>query len=91
MALRDLTDKIFFNTGAASGIGAATARAFAAQGCEVILADFDKDGPGSTEKSIAQSGAKVHAVTLDVTDQARYAQVARDHQHANRTGQVVQR
>ena len=33
MALPDLKDKIVFITGAASGIGAATARAFAAQGC----------------------------------------------------------
>jgi NAD(P)-dependent dehydrogenase (short-subunit alcohol dehydrogenase family) len=78
MALPNLTDKIVFITGAASGIGAATARAFAAQGCDVILADLDKNGLATTEKAIAQMGAKVRSVLLDVTDEAQYAQVAKE-------------
>ena len=49
MALPNLKDKIVFITGAASGIGAATARAFAAQGCELVLADLDEAGLASTE------------------------------------------
>ena len=78
MALPNLTDKIVFITGAASGIGAATAQAFAAQGCDVILADLDKNGLATTEKAIAQMGAKVRSVLLDVTDEAQYAQVAKE-------------
>jgi len=78
MALPNLKDKIVFITGAASGIGAATARAFAAQGCELILADLDEAGLASTEISIKQTGAKVHVMALDVTDEARYTQLAQE-------------
>jgi NAD(P)-dependent dehydrogenase (short-subunit alcohol dehydrogenase family) len=78
MALRDLTDKIVFITGAASGIGAATARAFAAQGCELILADLDKDGLAGTRGVVTQAGAKAHSLLLDVADEAMYVQVAHE-------------
>ena len=40
----DLTDKVAVITGAASGIGAATARAFAAQGAKVVVADINAEG-----------------------------------------------
>jgi len=76
MALPNLKDKIVFITGAASGIGAATARAFAAQGCELVLADLDEAGLASTEISVKQAGAKVHVMALDVTDEAQYKQLA---------------
>src|ERR1700751_5986616 len=39
-----LDGKITCITGAASGIGAATARLFAAEGARVIIADVDEDG-----------------------------------------------
>ena len=78
MAIQDLTGKIVFITGAASGIGAATAMAFAECGCELILADLDKDGLASTEQAIAQTGAKVHSLMLDVSNDARYAEVAQE-------------
>ena len=44
MAIPDLKDKIVFITGAASGIGAAIARGFARQRCELVLADVDAEG-----------------------------------------------
>ena len=78
MALRDLREKIVFITGAASGIGAATAHAFAEQGCEVVLADLDESGLASTVESVALTGARVHSVMLDVTDDLQYKQVAED-------------
>lgn len=76
MALPNLKDKIVFITGAASGIGAATARAFAAQGCELILADLDEAGLADTEISIKQMGTRVHVMALDVSDEAQYTQLA---------------
>ena len=76
MALPHLKDKIVFITGAASGIGAATARAFAAQGSELVLADLDEAGLASTEVSVKKAGAKVHVMALDVTDEAQYTQLA---------------
>ena len=76
MALTHLQDKIVFITGAASGIGAATARAFASQGCELVLADLDEAGLASIEVSVKQAGAKAHVVALDVTDEAQYTQLA---------------
>lgn len=76
MALPNLKDKIAFITGAASGIGAATARAFAAQGCVLVLADLDEAGLVRTSTSVTQAGAKVHVMALDVTDEAQYKQLA---------------
>jgi NAD(P)-dependent dehydrogenase (short-subunit alcohol dehydrogenase family) len=40
----DLNNKVAVITGAASGIGAATARAFAAQGARVVVVDINGDG-----------------------------------------------
>jgi len=78
MAMRDLKGKIIFITGAASGIGAATASAFAEKGCELILADLDQNGLDNTQESLAHTGATVHCVLLDVADDARFDQVAQD-------------
>ena len=38
-----LDNKVAVITGAASGIGRATARRFAAEGANVVVADFDDD------------------------------------------------
>jgi NAD(P)-dependent dehydrogenase (short-subunit alcohol dehydrogenase family) len=78
MAIQDLTDKIVFITGAASGIGAATALAFAERGCELVLADLDKEGLASTEQTIAQTGAKVRSLVLDVSNEAQFTEVAQE-------------
>lgn len=52
-------------TGAGSGLGAATARHFAARGAKVVLLDYDIDRAG---KVAAEIGAK--AVKADVSDEA---------------------
>ena len=51
-------------TGAASGIGAATARLFAERGCAVVLADVQRE-PG--EKLAAEIGERARFVRTDVT------------------------
>lgn len=66
-----LEDKVCVVTGAASGIGAETARQFAAVGARVALLDRDEAGARALAEAIAQSGAKAMAVACDVTDPAR--------------------
>ena len=60
--------RIVLITGAAKGIGAATARAFAAEGATVILCDIDM--PSLTETHSALTGTGHLALRLDVTDEA---------------------
>jgi NAD(P)-dependent dehydrogenase (short-subunit alcohol dehydrogenase family) len=57
-------------TGAASGIGLATARRLAAGGAAVALADFDLDGAERAATELAETGVPALAVRLDVTDPA---------------------
>jgi NAD(P)-dependent dehydrogenase (short-subunit alcohol dehydrogenase family) len=59
-----LKDKIAIVTGAAAGIGAATARLFAAEGARVAVADFDEAG---AERIAAEIGAAAIAIHVDVT------------------------
>lgn len=60
-------------TGAASGIGAATARAFAAQGATVAVVDIDGEGAARVAEGI---GAAASAHTCDVTELAQVAATA---------------
>jgi NAD(P)-dependent dehydrogenase (short-subunit alcohol dehydrogenase family) len=54
-------------TGAASGIGLATAKAFAAEGMNVVLADIEEPALGNAEKELAEAGHDVMAVRTDVS------------------------
>ncbi|MFW2830943.1 SDR family NAD(P)-dependent oxidoreductase [Sphingomonas sp. ID0503] len=58
--------KIAVVTGAGGGLGSAMARAFAAEGATVILADADLESAASVAQGI---GPAAHAVHLDVTDE----------------------
>ncbi len=65
-----LGSKVAIITGAASGMGAATARLFAREGAKVVIADM-KDADG---RAIAASiGDGAHFEKLDVTDEANWA------------------
>ena len=62
---KPLARKIVAVTGAGSGIGAAVARAFAAEGAEVVCLDVDQEAAARTAKAV-----KGLAVVCDVTDNA---------------------
>ncbi|MGX4694526.1 SDR family NAD(P)-dependent oxidoreductase [Streptomyces sp. JNUCC 63] len=55
-------------TGAAGGIGAAIADAFAAEGAHLFLADRNLDGAEATANKARAAGAKATAHQVDVTD-----------------------
>ena len=67
MTERRFAGKVAFVTGAGSGIGRATAIAFAAEGAEVVLADIDTVGNEETARLVAEHGGRVLSVKCDVT------------------------
>lgn len=76
-----LSGKVVAITGAASGIGAATARACAAQGAAVVLGARREDRLRELAASIEQGGGRALAVPTDVSDErqaARFVQAAID-------------
>jgi NAD(P)-dependent dehydrogenase (short-subunit alcohol dehydrogenase family) len=59
--------RVAFVTGAASGIGRATALAFARAGADVIVADLAAEATQETASLIEQTGGRAVAVRCDVT------------------------
>jgi NAD(P)-dependent dehydrogenase (short-subunit alcohol dehydrogenase family) len=59
--------KVAFVTGGGSGIGRATALAFARAGAGVVVADLADDGNQETARMIERSGGRALAVRCDVT------------------------
>jgi NAD(P)-dependent dehydrogenase (short-subunit alcohol dehydrogenase family) len=59
--------KVAFVTGATSGIGRATALAFAREGAKVVVADVAAAGNRETARLIEQAGGRSLAVPCDVT------------------------
>lgn len=70
-------------TGAGSGIGRATALAFAERGARVVVCDIDLEAARHTAELAGLLGAEAHAYRVDVSDgaavEAFAAQVAREH------------
>lgn len=57
-------------TGAASGIGLATARRLAAGGADVVVADYRAEGAEEAAAALRAEGFSAAAVAMDVTDPA---------------------
>ena len=67
--VRDLRDKSVFLTGAASGIGRATARAAARDGAVLFLTDVDEQGLQRVVDDVRAAGGEVaYAAPVDVAD-----------------------
>jgi NAD(P)-dependent dehydrogenase (short-subunit alcohol dehydrogenase family) len=60
-----LDNKIAIVTGAASGIGRASAILFAREGARLIIVDQNAQGLAETEKLIAKDGGRAQAMTAD--------------------------
>ncbi len=63
-----LKDKVALITGAANGIGLATARQFADEGAIVVLADVQPEALERAQAELAARGARVEAHRMDVAD-----------------------
>jgi len=63
-----LNNKLALVTGAASGIGLATARTFAEAGAHVVLTDINKEKGEAAAAEMRDGGQQADFVQLDVTD-----------------------
>src|SRR5438094_1454999 len=66
-------NKVALVTGAASGMGLATAQAFAEAGAAVVLADVREDLVQAEAQKLVAAGHKAIAVRCDVSDDAQVA------------------
>jgi NAD(P)-dependent dehydrogenase (short-subunit alcohol dehydrogenase family) len=64
----DLSGRVALITGAASGIGRASALAFASAGACVALVDVDADGLAETAAAARTTGSRAEVLVADVTD-----------------------
>jgi len=70
-----LANKVAIVTGAASGMGAATARRFAREGAAIVVADMLEDEGRAVADSINAAGGKALFMALNVTDEAGWKTV----------------
>lgn len=69
MKLSDLDGKVAIVTGAASGIGRASAQYLGSQGVAVVVADRAEDGAAATAERIVDAGGRAIACQTELTDE----------------------
>jgi len=70
MSARKFDQQVVLITGAASGIGQAAAKAFAAEGAKVVLADMAGEKVAANAEEIRLGGGVASSIAVDVTDYA---------------------
>jgi 3-oxoacyl-[acyl-carrier protein] reductase len=65
---RSIRDRVAIVTGAASGMGRATAHLFADEGARVVAVDLDAEGVARVAAEIREAGGDALALPCDVTD-----------------------
>jgi 2-hydroxycyclohexanecarboxyl-CoA dehydrogenase len=66
--MKRFADQVAIVTGAASGIGRATAIRLADEGASVLIADLNSDGAAAVAAAICEQGGRALAHGVDVTD-----------------------
>ncbi len=69
----DFEGQVALVTGAGAGMGLDTARAFAASGAAVVLADFDEDALSAATDQLSAAGQRGLGVVCDVADEQQVA------------------
>jgi NAD(P)-dependent dehydrogenase (short-subunit alcohol dehydrogenase family) len=73
-----LDGRIALVTGGGSGIGRASALAFAGEGATVVVADVDQRGGEETVRAVTEAGGKSRFVSYDVTKSEEVAAMVAD-------------
>ena len=66
--MTEISGKVAFITGAASGLGLSMAKSFAARGAKLMLSDWNESGLAEAEASLRAAGADVASIPCDVRD-----------------------
>lgn len=75
--MNELEGKVAIVTGAASGIGRATAQVYAREGAKVIVSDVAEDGGEETVALVREAGGDARFVRADVSDPAACEELVR--------------
>jgi len=87
---RSITGSVVLITGAASGMGRATAHVFADAGAELALIDINSEPLQAVVDEVLAAGGKAKAWTLDLSDRAAIAPVVNSvHDHFGRLDILV--
>jgi NAD(P)-dependent dehydrogenase (short-subunit alcohol dehydrogenase family) len=66
--MKRFENKVCLVTGAGSGIGRATALAFASEAAHVVVVDYDAEAANNTAHEINTNGGKAIAITVDISN-----------------------